>query len=756
MLRRCLRSRFVAVRLRNFSSIASALPQVTAADFPTHHLEGITIVNDEASAVRALAELARVEGYHAADTEVMDIELKTQSPVGNGKVICASIYCGEQYDFGNGPLLWIDNLDPEGVLMHFKDYFEDKSIKKVWHNYSFDRAVLYNHGIDVQGFGGDTMHMSRLHNAARRGYSLEVLSKKWCGPEFQKMGMKERFSKANTKRDGTPGKLMTLPPVENLQRFERDEWIRYSVLDAKATFRLREVMEKNLKEMHWNPGTTMFDFYQRKWLPFAEILTDMERHGFFVKDKDYLPQVEQTAIKDQWAHENTFRNWAATKCPGTKYMNVNSSIQKAQFFFGKKNPKDPLPEFSASVEDFPDYEFPEGKRPTKSFKFTLSGQGMRGAGRTTTGAVSASGPVLAKLAGSPSSDPPKWGTAYESYRGGEEGKNACRAIDALLKAGSIKTLLTTFIKPLQLRADENHRIHCSLNLNTETGRLSARNPNLQNQPALEKDIYKIRAAFAAPPGKTLLVADYGQLELRLLAHMTKCKSMISAFLEGGDFHSRTAIGMYPYIRKAIAEKEVLLEWDNSKGESPVPLVKDVYATERRKAKTLNFSIAYGKTAKGLAADWGVTFAEAQNTVNLWYADRPEVAEWQEKMRVYARKHGRVRTLMGRYRDLPEINSDARGLRHHAERAAINTPIQGGAADVVVQAMLNLHANDRFRELGWRLVLQVHDEVIAEGPAESVAEAQKILLECMEHPFKNPLLVPLSMDCNHANTWYDAK
>lgn len=157
---------------------------------------------------------------------------------------------------------------------------------------------------------------------------------------------------------------------------------------------------------------------------------------------------------------------------------------------------------------------------------------------------------------------------------------------------SIETMLNTFILPLQSVADAEQRVHCSLNLNTETGRLSSRNPNLQNQPALEKDVYFIRKAFMAKPGNILLVSDYGQLELRVLAHMTKCKAMIEAFRLGGDFHSRTALSMYDYIKEDIAKGTCLLEWDSSKGEPPAPLLKHKYASERRQAKILNFSLAY--------------------------------------------------------------------------------------------------------------------------------------------------------------------
>jgi DNA polymerase-1 len=152
---------------------------------------------------------------------------------------------------------------------------------------------------------------------------------------------------------------------------------------------------------------------------------------------------------------------------------------------------------------------------------------------------------------------------------------------------TIETLLNTFILPLQQAADKNGRIHCSLNFNTDTGRISSRRPNLQNQPALDKDIYKIRYAFQAEKGNKLIVADYGQLELRIL----------------GDFHSRTALAMFNEIQDSINKGECLLEWDNSKGKPPVPLLKDKFSALRKKAKTMNFSIAYGKSAHGFSKDW---------------------------------------------------------------------------------------------------------------------------------------------------------
>ena len=393
---------------------------------------------------------------------------------------------------------------------------------------------------------------------------------------------------------------------------------------------------------------------------------------------------------------------------------------------------------------------------------------------TTGGSPSCTADVLKKLAGDDPNhkDRPVYGTAYDFFGGGKQvdedgnpcdphgpGHDACVALYSLTQMGTIDTMISSFIIPLQYLADDQSRVHCSLNMNTETGRLSARKPNLQNQPALEKDQYKIRKAFQASPGNQLIVADYGQLELRLLASMTDCRSMIDAFIEGGDFHSRTAMGMFDYIKEAEEKGEVLLEWDKSKGKAPAPMLKDEYASERRKAKTLNFSIAYGKTAHGLSKDWNVSVEEAEEMLQKWYADRPEVLDWQKETKRTAREKGITKTLMGRYRMLPEARGQDRKLIGHAERASINTPIQGGAADVAMLAMIKINTDKRLKELGWILLLQVHDEVMLEGPEETAEDAYKIVTDIMQAPWDIGLpktLVELLVDGSFERTWYDAK
>lgn len=328
------------------------------------------------------------------------------------------------------------------------------------------------------------------------------------------------------------------------------------------------------------------------------------------------------------------------------------------------------------------------------------------------------------------------------------------AIAALINMRTTETLLSTFITSLIELVDQNSRIHCSLNINTETGRLSSRKPNLQNQPALEKDVYKTRRAFEAEKGNKLVIADYGQLELRVLAHITGCKSMLDAFDKGGDFHSRTAANMFEHIKKEIEAGRLLLE--KTPGVD-LPLLKDKFANERKRAKTMNFSVAYGKSAFGFAKDWGCSLDEAQRFLDLWYADRPEVLEWQEQIKKIAIEKGFTRTLMGRYRILTKhFNDKDKKKIMHGLRAAINTPIQGGAADIVIGAMVKLYNNEQLKNLGWNIIHQIHDEVIIEGPEQSSQLALELLKKDMEHPLDIEFKVKLEVDAKICDNWYEAK
>eukprot|EP00605_Chrysophyceae_sp_TOSAG23-4_P000645 GSChrysophyteH1.ASY1.ANO1.726.1 assembled CDS len=758
----------------------------------------ITIVDTPEKARNVVKILeANPEHIWACDTEVADIDVKSQGPVGNGFVTCVSIFGGPDIDFGDGPgtSLWVDNLgSASGVLGCFKDWFENPQYKKVWHNYGFDRHVMGNMGIDCKGFYADTFHMARLWDTSRdkasgggAGYGLEALSSE----------LVEDNRLAKPRKDGTEGKVKELPDVRELQQnaIHREKWISYSAKDAVSTWWVRHELEMRLCRQDWMVNNerrgNMFEFYSTYFAPFGELLTDMERHGIKVDTDGHLRSAEMLARQDRSEMEKRFIDWAGNFCSDAQYLNTSSSSQMGAFLFGHYEKKkllsrervfkiDKPPEelekervearlmehdstfgtaqkfrkaFEAMSHDFlVDACCSRGlndegtkeqlvqrltddsirrerlhlvQKPKKWREITINSLGLTPTDYSPAGTPQVSATVLRKL----------------TY------KEACQAIGALANVGQIDSTITNFLVPLQALVDKNKRIHCSLNLNTETGRLSSRRPNLQNQPALEKDQYKIRDAFIAEPGNTLIVADYGQLELRLLAHITKCKSMLDAFRDGGCFHSRTAVGMYPHIAKAVESGDCLLEWDYSRGQPTVPL-------------TLNFSIAYGKTVHGLALDWGISKDEAEETLNAWYADRPEVRDWQEMTRSMAKKHGYVCTLMGRYRILQDASSPRGGAANHALRAAINTPIQGSAADIVMMAMIKLWKSPVLEKLGWKLLLQIHDEVILEGPKESKDEAMAEVRKCMENPYDDyglsKLSVFLDVDAKSADSWYQAK
>ncbi|KAK3219030.1 hypothetical protein Dsin_013000 [Dipteronia sinensis] len=736
---------------------------------------------------------------HACDTEVAKIDVKHGTPIDHGEVICFSIYSGTEADFGDGKsCIWVDVLDGGGsaLLNEFAPFFEDPAIKKVWHNYSFDNHVIENYGIKLSGFHADTMHMARLWNSSRRkeGYSLEALTvdpEVMSGAELEhekdligKISMKKIFSRKKLKKDGSEGKNSMTPAVEELQREERRLWICYSALDAISTLKLHESLEKKLLAKSCKPDKkplqekSMLDFYREYWLKFGEILVKIETAGMLV-DRPYLAKIEKVAKAEREVAVNTFRNWASKYCPDAKYMNVGSGTQLRHLLFGSTK--------YSKVGDVRIFKvlntkgvIEEGKKtPTKFRKIKLHPVGITFPIEicTDSGQPSVRGDTLKRLVAKISAqydftdetadlltedDADNVAMTYVDEADSEmkfhtlqERREAFHAIASLCKVCSIDSLISNFILPLQGSkiVGKDGRVHCSLNINTETGRLSSRRPNLQNQPALEKDRYKIRQAFIAAPGHSLIVADYGQLELRILAHLANCKSMLDAFKAGGDFHSRTAMNMYPHIREAVEMEQVLLEWHPQPGETKpsVPLLKDAFASERRKAKMLNFSIAYGKTPLGLAQDWKVSVEEAKSTIDLWYKDRQEVLRWQEARKREARELLEVHTLLGRARRFPSFSSQI-------ERAAINTPVQGSAADVAMCAMLEISTNARLKELGWILLLQVHDEVILEGPSESAEVAKAIVVECMSKPFngKNILSVDLNVDAKCAQNWYVAK
>jgi DNA polymerase-1 len=259
-----------------------------------------------------------------------------------------------------------------------------------------------------------------------------------------------------------------------------------------------------------------------------------------------------------------------------------------------------------------------------------------------------------------------------------------------------------------------------------TGRLSSSDPNLQNIPIRTELGRRLRRAFVAPEGSVLLSADYSQIELRVLAHLSQDAALIQAFRDGEDIHDRTA-------RQVFGEAAGLSE-----------------AEKRRRAKIINFSIIYGKTAFTLGKEFGVSTREAQAFIDAYLDRYPRVRDLLEAIIREARRTGKVRTLFGRQRYVPEIGSRNRSTRAAAERVAVNTPIQGTAADLMKKAMIDLHRRLREDGLRARLLLQVHDELVLEVPQEELETATAVVRETMENV--HPLDVPLRVDVKWGRSW----
>jgi DNA polymerase I len=293
-------------------------------------------------------------------------------------------------------------------------------------------------------------------------------------------------------------------------------------------------------------------------------------------------------------------------------------------------------------------------------------------------------------------------------------------------------LKSTYIDALpQLVHPATGRVHTCFNQAVAaTGRLSSSDPNLQNIPIRTELGRRIRRAFVASPGNVLISADYSQIELRVLAHLAGEEALADAFRAGEDIHDRTALKVFG-PESGLDAHEL-----------------------RRRAKIINYALLYGKTAFTLAKDIGVTKDAAQEFIDAYFAGFPRVRGFIEDTLQRARETGVVKTLFGRRRLVPELNSRNGQIRAAAERVTVNMPIQGTAADILKKAMIDLHGELPKRGLRTRMILTVHDELLFEGPQEEAETASEVVREHMESTVA--LTVPLTVDVGFAENWRDAK
>lgn len=301
----------------------------------------------------------------------------------------------------------------------------------------------------------------------------------------------------------------------------------------------------------------------------------------------------------------------------------------------------------------------------------------------------------------------------------------------ILDHRGLKKLLSTYIDALpQLIHPDTGKIHTSFNQTiTATGRLSSSNPNLQNIPVRSEDGKEIRKAFIPEEGCEFFSADYSQIELRIMAHLSGDPHMIAAFQEGQDIHAATAAKIY---------KEKL---------------EEVTREQRSKAKTANFGIIYGISVFGLAERLGVDRKEAKELIDGYFENYPHVKAYMDHSIELARQNGYIETIFKRKRFLPDINSRNAVVRGYAERNAINAPIQGSAADIIKVAMIRIYERFKKEQIQSKMILQVHDELNFSVVPSEKEKVQQIIIEEMENAYK--MKVPLQADCGWGKNWLEA-
>ena len=304
-------------------------------------------------------------------------------------------------------------------------------------------------------------------------------------------------------------------------------------------------------------------------------------------------------------------------------------------------------------------------------------------------------------------------------------------VGKILEHRGLKKLLGTYIDALPLLINkETGKIHTSFNQTvTATGRLSSSNPNLQNIPIRNEDGKEIRKAFIPDDGCEFFSADYSQIELRIMAHLSGDANMIEAFREGDDIHAATAAKVYKIA------------------------LSDVTREQRSKAKTANFGIIYGISVFGLAERMNVDRKEAKELIDGYFETYPQIKEYMDKSIEIARQQGYIETIFGRKRYLPDINSRNAVVRGYAERNAINAPIQGSAADIIKVAMVRIYQRFQSESIQSKMILQVHDELNFSVTPEEKEKVQKIVIEEMENAYR--MQVPLQADCGWGSNWLEA-
>ncbi|MBL0435852.1 DNA polymerase I [Aeromonas hydrophila] len=594
---------------------------------------------DEAEFDEWLARLQAAPLF-AFDTETTSLDYMEARVVGVSFAIepGKAAYVPFGHDYLGAPV----QLTEAVVLGKLKPLLEDPARLKVGQNLKYDRNVLLNHGIELQGIAYDTMLESYVLNSTASRHDMDSLARRYLNAEtisFEEIA-------------GKGVKQLTFNQIE------LEQAAPYAAEDADITLRLHQALWGKLSA---EPG--LAKVFSEIELPLLPVLARMERLGTTIEPKLLHQQSQEIEVRlaelEKQAHE----------LAGQEF-NLSSPKQLGEILFTKLG----LPIIK----------------------------------KTPKGAPSTAEEVLAELA--------------ETYE----------LPQLLMEHRGLAKLKSTYTDKLPLMIKpQTGRVHTSYHQAVAaTGRLSSTDPNLQNIPVRNEQGRRIRQAFIPCAGYKLVAADYSQIELRIMAHLSGDKGLLTAFAEGKDIHKATAAEVFGVALEAVT------------------------SDMRRSAKAINFGLIYGMSAFGLAKQLGIGRAEAQKYMDLYFERYPGVLEYMERTRQQADAQGYVETLFGRRLYLPDIKSRNAGLRKAAERAAINAPMQGTAADIIKRAMINVDGWIRgIEDQSIRMLMQVHDELVFEIREEKLEEYIAIIKEKMSAAAE--LHVPLVVEAGIGDNWDQA-
>ena len=528
----------------------------------------------------------------------------------------------------------------ETVLATLRPWLENPARRKLGQNLKYDKHVLANHGIRLEGIAHDTLLESYVLEP-HKAHDMDSLAQRHLGHKTLSYGEVAGKGAKHIGFDQVSIELAT----------------RYAAEDADVTYRLHEAMYPQLAR-----DAKLKRVYEEIEMPVLEVLWAMERAGVLL-DCDKL-----AAQSRELAHKLMELEAQAYALAGQPF-NLNSPRQIQEILFGRLG------------------------LPVKK--------------KTPGGAPSTDEDVLQELA-----------LDYPLPK-------------LLLEYRMLAKLKSTYTDKLPRMVDPaTGRIHTSYNQAVAvTGRLASADPNLQNIPVRTPEGRRIREAFIAPPGCQLVSADYSQIELRIMAHLSQDPGLLAAFAEGQDIHRATAAEVF-----GVPPDEVTPE-------------------QRRYAKVINFGLIYGMSSYGLAVQLNIERSAAQAWIDRYFARYPGVAAYMERTRELARSQGYVETVFGRRLWLPEINSGSPARRQAAERAAINAPMQGTAADLIKLAMIAVHRWLGEQGFKSRLILQVHDELVLEVPEAELDDVKEALPRLMAGVAR--LDVPLETELGVGPNWEQA-